>query len=74
MISFLGRSGGRGGRAKGSFAEINSFPSAIAALSSRRVRTEGIITHRFGLGDYGEALEALRDDDSVHKIVIDPGL
>lgn len=59
---------------KGSFAEISSFPSAITALRTGRVRTDGIITHRFGLGDYGQALDALRDDRSVHKIIIDPRL
>ena len=56
---------------KGSFAEIASFPSAIAALRSGRVRTDGIITHRYGLDDYGVALEALRSDKAVHKIIID---
>ncbi len=56
---------------KGSFAEITSFPSAIAALRSGRARTDGIITHRFALEDYGKALEALHTDVSVHKIVID---
>lgn len=57
---------------KGSFAEINSFPQAIAALSSGRARTDGLITHRFALDDYGKALEALRSDKTVHKIVIVP--
>ena len=44
---------------KGSFAEITSFGAAIAALRTGRVRTDGIITHRFGLDDYGKALDAL---------------
>lgn len=57
---------------KGSFAEVSSFPQAIAALRSGRARTDGLITHRFGLDDYGAALEALRSDRSVHKIVIVP--
>ena len=30
---------------------------------------EGIVTHRFSLDDYGQALEALHDDPTVHKIV-----
>ncbi len=59
---------------KGSFAEIHSFPSAIAALRSGRVRTDGLITHRFGLEDYGRAIDAIQHDPSVHKIVIDPWL
>jgi D-arabinitol dehydrogenase (NADP+) len=57
---------------KGSFAEIDSFPAAIAALCNGRARTDGIITHRFALDDYGKALDALREDASVHKIVIVP--
>jgi D-arabinitol dehydrogenase (NADP+) len=56
----------------GSFAEITSFASAIAALRSRRIRTDGIITHRFALEDYGPALETLRSDKSAHKVLIVP--
>ncbi len=57
---------------KGSFAEITSFGAAIAALRTGRARTDGIITHRFGLDDYGKALDALATDPSVHKVVIAP--
>ena len=57
---------------KGSFAEITSFAAAIAALRGGRARTDGIITHRFALDDYGKALDALRHDPSVHKVVIVP--
>jgi D-arabinitol dehydrogenase (NADP+) len=56
----------------GSFAEITSFASAIAALRSRRIRTDGIITHRFKLEDYGAALETLRSDKTAHKVLIVP--
>ena len=56
----------------GSFAEITSFASAIAALRSGRIRTDGIITHRFALDDYGAALETLRADKSAHKVLIIP--
>ncbi len=56
---------------KGSFAEINAFQAAIAALRSGRARTDGLITHRFKLDDYAEALEALRSDRTVHKIIIE---
>jgi D-arabinitol dehydrogenase (NADP+) len=55
---------------KGSFAEITSFGAAIAALRTGRARTDGIITHRFALDDYGKALDALAADPSVHKVVI----
>ncbi|ABK71633.1 zinc-dependent alcohol dehydrogenase family protein [Mycolicibacterium smegmatis] len=57
---------------KGSFAEMTSFGAAIDALRGGRVRTDGIITHRFALDDYGRALEALRSDPAVHKVVIVP--
>ena len=55
---------------RGSFAEITSFEAAIAALRSGRVRTDGIISHRFPLDRYGEALETLRSDPTAHKVVI----
>lgn len=57
---------------KGSFAEMTSFGAAIRALRSGRVKTEGIITHRFSLDDYGSALDAVAHDRSVHKVVIVP--
>ena len=55
---------------KGSFAEISSFPATIEALRSGRVRTDGLITHRFAINDYAAALQALRTDRTAHKIVI----
>jgi D-arabinitol dehydrogenase (NADP+) len=57
---------------KGSFAEMTSFGAAIAALRTGRVRTDGIITHRFSLDQYGEALDTLAHDPSCHKAVIVP--
>ena len=57
---------------KGSFAEISSFPAALAALRAGRARTDGLITHRFRLADYGLALEALRSDRTAHKVVVVP--
>ena len=55
---------------KGSYAEMTSFGAAIAALRTRRVRTDGMITHRFALEDYGQALHALTTDPATHKVVI----
>ena len=57
---------------RGSFAEITSFGAAIAALRTGRARTDGIITHRYSLDEYGKALEALASDPTVHKAVIAP--
>lgn len=56
---------------KGSFAEINSFPAAIKALRTGRARTDGLITHRFPLDRYADALQALQADRTVHKIIIE---
>lgn len=56
---------------KGSFAEISSFPATIEALRSGRAKTDGLITHRFSLDEYGTALETLRTK-SAHKVVIVP--
>ncbi len=55
---------------KGSFAEMTSFGAAIAAMRAGRVRTDGIITHRFPLDQYGKALDALANDRTAHKIVL----
>jgi D-arabinitol dehydrogenase (NADP+) len=55
---------------KGSFAEMTSFGAAIAALRSGRVRTDGIISHRFSLEEYGKALETLASDPAAHKVLI----
>ena len=57
---------------KGSFAEMTSFAAAIRALRSGRARTDGIITHRFSLDDYGKALDAVAEDRTAHKVVIAP--
>lgn len=57
---------------KGSFAEMTSFGAAIAALRTGRAKTDGIITHRFSLDQYPEALEALSSDKTAHKVVIVP--
>ena len=56
---------------KGSFSQAYSFDRAIAALRGGRVRTEGIITHKFGLDDYGAALDALADSACI-KAVMQP--
>jgi D-arabinitol dehydrogenase (NADP+) len=57
---------------KGSFAEMTSFGAAIDALRGGRVRTDGLITHRYPLEEYGQALETLRSDPTAHKVVIVP--
>jgi D-arabinitol dehydrogenase (NADP+) len=56
---------------RGSFATVTSFDAAILALRTGRARTDGIITHRFALEEYGDALAALRGGAGVHKVVVD---
>ena len=56
---------------KGSFAQVECFSRAIAALRSGRVRTTGIITHRFALDQFGDCLGAVRDDRSCLKAIIE---
>ena len=46
------------------------IPAAIAALRTGRAKTDGIITHRFALDDYGKALDALANDPTAHKVVL----
>lgn len=55
---------------KGSFAQQFSFDRALIALRGRRVITDGMITHRFGLDSYGEALAAVSDSSVVKAVVI----
>jgi D-arabinitol dehydrogenase (NADP+) len=55
---------------KGSFAQQFSFDRSLAALRSGALRTEGMITHRFDLDHYSDALAAVADSASV-KAVID---
>ena len=56
---------------KGSFAQQFSFDRAVEALRTRRIDTTGIITHRFRLDQYGEALAAVADSTCI-KAVITP--
>jgi D-arabinitol dehydrogenase (NADP+) len=57
---------------KGSFAQVNCLDRSLAMLRSGRVRTDGLITHRFALDDYGAALDALRSDPTCLKAVVTP--
>lgn len=57
---------------KGSFAQTHCFERALALLRSGRVRTDGLVTHEFALGDYGLALEATRSDRSCVKAAVVP--
>src|SRR6185437_8174742 len=56
---------------RGSFAQQFSFDRALSALRSGRVKTQGMISRRFPLDAYDEALDAVADS-SVVKVVIVP--
>lgn len=58
---------------KGSFAQTHCFDRALAELRSGRIRTDGIVTHTFGLEEFGAALDAVRSDRSCLKAAIVPG-
>lgn len=58
---------------KGSFAQQFSFDRSLKALRSGRVRTEGLITHRFGLEQYADALAAVGDSSSIKTVIVPNG-
>jgi D-arabinitol dehydrogenase (NADP+) len=57
---------------KGSFAQVDGFPRAVEFLRSGRVRTDGIVTHRFGLDEFERALQATRSEPAALKAVVAP--
>lgn len=58
---------------KGSFAQVDCLDRSLALLRSGRVRTDGLVTHRFGLSEYAQALETLRSDPTSLKVLLEPG-
>jgi D-arabinitol dehydrogenase (NADP+) len=57
---------------KGSFAQVNCLDRSLTLLRSGRVRTDGLITHRFTLDDYADALDAVGSDPTCLKAVVAP--
>ena len=57
---------------KGSFSQAYSFDRAVELLRNGRVRTDGMVTHRFGLGDYAKAIDTVAHDSRCLKAVIEP--
>lgn len=57
---------------KGSFAQGFSFDRAVTLLANGRVATEGIVTHRFDLAEYGQAIDAVAHDSRCLKAVVLP--
>jgi D-arabinitol dehydrogenase (NADP+) len=56
---------------KGSFAQVDCFPRSIAMLRSGRVRTDGVITHRYPLDAFGDVIETVRTDPRCLKAVVE---
>ncbi len=55
---------------KGSFSQQFSFDRALSALRNGRVDPRGIITRRFGLDEYGDALAAVADSSVVKAVIV----
>jgi D-arabinitol dehydrogenase (NADP+) len=55
---------------KGSFAQQFSFDRALSALRSSRVTTQGMISRRFTLDAYDEALDAVADSSVVKALIV----
>ena len=60
-------------RIQGSFAQIHCFDRALLELRTGRVRTDGIITDRFGLASFPAALDAVAGSRTI-KAVVEPQL
>lgn len=54
---------------KGSFAQQFSFDRALLALRGERVNTSGMVTHRFALEQYAEALDAVASSDCIKAVI-----
>ena len=55
---------------KGSFAQQLAFDRADSALRTGRVKTQGMISRRFTLDAYGEALDAVADSSVVKTLIV----
>jgi D-arabinitol dehydrogenase (NADP+) len=55
---------------RGSFAQQFAFDRAVLALRTGRVNTEGMITHRFPLHSYADALGAITDSSCIKAVIV----
>jgi D-arabinitol dehydrogenase (NADP+) len=55
---------------KGSFAQQFSFDRALSALRNGRVDPAGLVTSRFGLDQYADALAAVADSSVVKAVIV----
>lgn len=56
----------------GSMAVLHSFGTALDLIAAGAIETEGLVTHRFGLGEYEEALGVVRSGHGI-KVHVLPG-
>lgn len=59
-------------RIVGSFAQPHCLDRAMTMLRTGRLDTDGLITHRFQLPDYADAIDAVANNSSCLKAVIAP--
>ena len=57
---------------RGSFSQAFSFDRAMTLLRGGRVQTGGMVTHQFGLPEYGAALKAVAGDPGCLKALVRP--
>lgn len=55
---------------KGSFAQQFAFDRSLGALRGGRVDTTGMITHRFDLEHYADALRAVADSSCIKAVIV----
>ncbi|MEU8824588.1 zinc-dependent alcohol dehydrogenase family protein [Streptomyces sp. NPDC048636] len=55
---------------KGSFAQTHCFDRALLALHTGRIRTDGIVTDRFPLERFGDALSAVAGSTSIKAVMM----
>ncbi len=57
---------------KGTFSQAYTFERALRLMRSGRIVTDGMLTHRFGLEEFGAALDAVAGDREAVKVVMEP--
>ena len=57
---------------KGSFVNPYTTRAAIKLLADEKIKTDQLITHRFDLEQFGEAIDTYVNDDNRIKIMIKP--
>lgn len=57
-------------RIQGSFAQSNEFDRTMRWLRSDAIRTESMITHRYSLDQYAEALSATRSSECLKAVIV----